>query len=175
MRLLRRVWILQVGWRGWQSALECRWKSSSRSSMQEKHLVRLPRNGASISPVVWVVAEKVTAIAGPVCRLAAVPWGAAGPWRAEEMRQIHTIEEQLGLSQQELRQELSRGKSIMDIAREHGRELRLPPRWMNDKDHQLFLERSAMQIGISVEELKTELSSGRRLLDIAEEYGVILS
>jgi len=94
---------------------------------------------------------------------------------AEEMRQIHTIEEQLGLSQQELRQELSRGKSIMDIAREHGRELRLPPRWMNDKDHQLFLERSAMQIGISVEELKTELSSGRRLLDIAEEYGVILS
>ncbi|MBI2636524.1 hypothetical protein HYW84_04350 [Candidatus Peregrinibacteria bacterium] len=85
------------------------------------------------------------------------------------------ITEQLGLTQEELREELSQGKSMMEIARERGVELRIPPRWMHEERRQLFLLHMADRLGISVEELQQELSLGKGLLDIAEERGVRLT
>jgi len=91
---------------------------------------------------------------------------------AQEMRR--DIAEQLGLTREELLDELARGKSMADIARERGIELALPPRWMRDEDRQIFLERMADRLGLSMDELKEELSSGKQLLDIAQERGVEL-
>lgn len=85
------------------------------------------------------------------------------------------IAEQLGLTREELREELSQGRSMMEIAGERGIEIKLPPRWMNEKKRQSFLLRMADRLGIPVEELQQELSSGKRLLDIAEERGVHLT
>jgi hypothetical protein len=92
----------------------------------------------------------------------------------EQQAHPRDIAEQLGLSPEELRFELSHGKSMMDIARERGVELRLPPRWVDDEGRQEFLRRMAERIGISEEELRGELSTGKRLLDVAAEHDVSL-
>ena len=82
------------------------------------------------------------------------------------------IAEQLGMSREELRNELSKGKSMAEIARERDRELHLPPHWINEEERQQFLQGMAERIGISVEALKEELSTGKRMMDIAEEHGM---
>lgn len=95
--------------------------------------------------------------------------------RMEDHQPFVDITEQLGMSHDELRHELSRGKSIMDIARERGVTLKLPPRWMREEGRQNFLQGMADRFGMSIEELREELSSGKRLMDIAEEHGVTLT
>jgi len=98
-----------------------------------------------------------------------------GAPRIEDRQSFVEITEQLGMSHEELRRELSQGKSMMDIAMERGVKLRLPPRWMNEEDRQQFLQGMAEHIGISVEELRGKLSEGKRLMDIAAEHGVTLT
>ncbi|MDD3896472.1 MAG: hypothetical protein PHU04_01315 [Candidatus Peribacteraceae bacterium] len=93
---------------------------------------------------------------------------------AQEDRPFPGMAEQLGLSREELRGELDKGKSMMEIARERNVELRLPPRWMDEAEKQEFLQSMAARMGMSVEELRQELSAGKRLMDIADEHGVVM-
>lgn len=93
----------------------------------------------------------------------------------EDRQQFVDITEQLGMSHEELRRELSQGKSMMDMARERGVVLKLPPRWMRRDDRQQFLRGMADHLGMNIEQLQEELSTGKRLMDITKEHGVTLT
>jgi len=91
-----------------------------------------------------------------------------------ERQQFVDVTEQLGMSRDALRSELAQGKSMMDIAKEHGIQLRMPPPWMRDDDRQEFVQRIAERMGMSPEQLREELSHGKKLMDIAQERGIPL-
>lgn len=88
---------------------------------------------------------------------------------------FRSFAEQLALTEEELRKQLSEGKSMMEIAKERGITLELPPRWVNDEGRTAFLERMAERMNMTPGELRDEFASGKRLLDIAEERGIKLS
>ena len=99
-------------------------------------------------------------------------------YSASEMRSHESfmdIREKLDMSHEELREELSNGKSMMEIAKERGITLKLPPRWMNEKGREAFLQRIAERMDMSLEELREELSTGKRLMNIVKERGTTLA
>lgn len=123
------------------------------------------------------VAGLLTVLALFALLLKPVSWKGAMYHSASSERYMHGrgIAEKLGMTREELREELSQGKSMMEIARERGVELMFSSRWIHEEKRALFLQNMADRIGIPVEELRQELSSGKSLLDIAEERGVRLT